>query len=191
MKLLSRVIVEFVLVTEEISIERRTTSGPGSPIRRERKLFSSVIDDGAVDIRWASYDTGEHGEGKEEWLVEYGLIGIVGGPERMMEVASGAIDSDWLMSLREGAVQSGPSDGLANIASLLVGVKGMFLSTVTSRGLLEMVSFLAFTVVGESKLKPLSLVFVEGTSAISDCGPANSVVCSCRGVEAASSVSRP
>jgi hypothetical protein len=51
MKLLSRVIVEFVLVTEEISIERRTTSGPGSPIRRERKLFSSVIDDGAVDIR--------------------------------------------------------------------------------------------------------------------------------------------
>jgi hypothetical protein len=134
---------------------------------------------------------GEHGEGKEEWLVEYGLIGIVEGPERMMEVASGAMESDWLMSLREGAVQSGPSDGLVKIASLLVGVKGMFLSEFVSRGLPEMISVLAFTVVGETKLKPLSLLFLEGTSAISDCGPANSVVCSCRGVEAASSVPQP
>jgi hypothetical protein len=47
-------------------------------MRREWKLFSSFTDDGAVEIRWASTDIGDLGEGYDEArLVEYGLTGMV------------------------------------------------------------------------------------------------------------------
>ncbi|MCQ6513118.1 hypothetical protein NPN18_25455, partial [Vibrio parahaemolyticus] len=65
MKMLSRVIVDEVLVKEGTPSTEIRTSGPGSPMRRERKL-SSVNDEGAVEILCVSYDTGVLGEGKDE-----------------------------------------------------------------------------------------------------------------------------
>jgi len=59
---LSLVMVELLLVREGMSLEIRT-SGPGSPMRSEWKL-SSVIDEGAVETRFASYDIGVRGDGK-------------------------------------------------------------------------------------------------------------------------------
>jgi hypothetical protein len=56
--------VELLLVKEGMSLEIRT-SGPGSPMSKDWKL-SSVTDEGAVEIRLASYDIGERGDGKAD-----------------------------------------------------------------------------------------------------------------------------
>jgi len=76
MKMLSRVIVDEVLVRDGTPSTEGRTSGPGSPMRRDRKL-SSVKDEGAVDgILWVSYETGVLGDGNEEdCVIEYGLTG--------------------------------------------------------------------------------------------------------------------
>lgn len=71
--MLSRVMVELLLVSDGMSLELRT-SGPGSPMRRDWK-WSSVTDEGAVEMRLASNDIGVRGEGKADDCVEYGLMG--------------------------------------------------------------------------------------------------------------------
>ena len=63
--MLSRVMVELLLVKDGISSTDMRTSGPGSPISKDWKL-SSVIDEGAVEIRCASYDMGDLGDGKAD-----------------------------------------------------------------------------------------------------------------------------
>jgi len=72
---LSLVIVELLLVKEGTSSTDILTSGPGSPKRRDWKAFSSVIDDGAVEMRWASYENGERGDGNDEGM-DRGLVGV-------------------------------------------------------------------------------------------------------------------
>lgn len=99
--MLSRVMVELVLVNEGTSNDMRTTSGPGSPINNDWKLFSSAIDEGAVDMRCASYDIGECGEGNEdEWLVENGLTGTKDGAGRFIEFISTGASGLLLTSVR-------------------------------------------------------------------------------------------
>jgi len=74
--------VELLLVRDGMSSTEIRSSGPGSPLRRDSKL-SSVIDDGAVDIRCASYDTGERGDGNDDdCVIEYGLAGASDEPGR-------------------------------------------------------------------------------------------------------------
>lgn len=68
--LLSLVIVELLLVREGTSSTDILNSGPGSPSRRDWKPPSSAIDEGAVDIRCVSYENGERGDGKDDWVVE-------------------------------------------------------------------------------------------------------------------------
>lgn len=67
--------VELLLVSEGISSTEMRTSGPGSPKSNDWKL-SSVMDDGAVEIRWASYDMGVRGDGNaDDCVMEKGLMG--------------------------------------------------------------------------------------------------------------------
>ena len=56
--------VGLLLVSDGMSLELRT-SGPGSPMRRDWK-WSSVTDEGAVEMRLASNDIGVRGEGKAD-----------------------------------------------------------------------------------------------------------------------------
>jgi hypothetical protein len=75
MKMLSRVIVELLLVKDGTPSTEIRTSGPGSPMSREWKL-SSVKDEGAVEILCVSYETGVLGDGNDDdCVMEYGLIG--------------------------------------------------------------------------------------------------------------------
>jgi hypothetical protein len=61
--------LEWLLEIEGTSIDFRT-SGPGSPISSDWKL-SSVTDDGAVEMMFASYETGDRGDGKEDdWVTD-------------------------------------------------------------------------------------------------------------------------
>lgn len=53
------------------SIDNRT-SGPGSPSRSDCRVVSSLTDDGAVEIRCASYDTGVLGDGNDDAWVRDG-----------------------------------------------------------------------------------------------------------------------
>lgn len=72
----SLVMVEALLVSEGTSSTDGLISGPGSPMSRDWKLCSSFSDDGAVEIRCVSYEKGDRGEGKEDWVAERGLVGV-------------------------------------------------------------------------------------------------------------------
>jgi hypothetical protein len=48
--MLSLVIVELLLVRDGTSSTDMRSSGPGSPIKRDWNPFSSVMDEGAVEI---------------------------------------------------------------------------------------------------------------------------------------------
>jgi len=115
-KLLSRVIVELLLVKEGTSIEIRTTSGPGSPMRRdwkslcsaldegamERRCESSTNDEGAVETRRPSKDMGERGEAIDEpWLIENVLRGVNNGAGSLIELTSDNPES-LLVRIRRG-----------------------------------------------------------------------------------------
>lgn len=127
--MLSRVIVEVVLVKEGTSTDIRTTSGPGSPIRRDWKLCSSAIDEGAVEILWASYETGVRGDGNDEaWLMEYGLAVAVEGAQSKGLTSSDA-RSLWAAARKwEGGAEPNTS-GLPGKFSLVTGLSSS--STMT------------------------------------------------------------
>lgn len=61
---LSRVIVELLLVSEGTSSTDILSSGPGSPSSNDWNPPSSAMDEGAVEIRCVSYENGEQGDGK-------------------------------------------------------------------------------------------------------------------------------
>lgn len=77
--MLSLVIVELLLVKEGTSSTDILNSGPGSPINNDWNAFSSVTDDGAVEIRCVSYEKGDRGDGKDDCEAERGLVGVRNG----------------------------------------------------------------------------------------------------------------
>jgi len=99
--------VELLLVRDGISSTDIRTSGPGSPINNDWKL-SSVTDEGAVDMRWASYDIGDLGDGKaEDCVIEYGLMGASEAVGRLRGLTSTGAKSLGLWACRgEGAAES-------------------------------------------------------------------------------------
>lgn len=105
--MLSRVMVELLLVRDGISSTDIRTSGPGSPISNDWKL-SSVIDEGAVEIRWASYDIGDLGDGKaDDCVIEYGLIGAKEAVGRLRGLTSTGANSLPLKTWRgDGVAES-------------------------------------------------------------------------------------
>lgn len=58
--------VELLLVKDGTSSTEYLNSGPGSPSNSDWNPCSSVTDDGAVEIRWASYENGDRGDGKDD-----------------------------------------------------------------------------------------------------------------------------
>jgi hypothetical protein len=68
--MLSRVMVELLLVNDGTSSTDIRISGPGSPRSRDWNEWSSVIEEGAVEIRCASYDMGDRGDGNGDWKVD-------------------------------------------------------------------------------------------------------------------------
>lgn len=171
MNTLSRVMVELVLVNEGTSNDIRTTSGPGSPISSDWKLFSSAIEDGAVEMRCASYDIGDLGEGNEdEWFVEKGLTGAIEGAGRFTEfISTGA--NDLLTRVRgDGAGESEASEMPEKFVSLRsrYGPKS---SSPTRPPWKEPVDVSVRTLVPGgcmSKLEPLPLRFTELTGEVSN-----------------------
>ncbi len=85
---LSRVVVELLLVNDGTSSTDILNSGPGSPNNSDWKAFSSAIEEGAVEIRWVSYEYGERGDGNDDCVVDRGLVGVGYGACKVRDLTS-------------------------------------------------------------------------------------------------------
>jgi hypothetical protein len=74
--MLSRVMVELLLVKDGTSSTDIRISGQGSPSHNGLKPGSSIMEDGAVESLCVSYDVGDRGEGNGDWSVELGVVGV-------------------------------------------------------------------------------------------------------------------